>query len=57
MAISAAAGTPVSTIAYAVNNRSFRDWRTATGRGGDFVLFSDVAVIALPRPIRLELAL
>jgi hypothetical protein len=34
----------------AVNNASYRDYRTATGRGGDFTVYSDVKVTALTQP-------
>jgi len=33
-----------------VNNADFRAWRTANGKGGDFLVFSDLKVHALPTP-------
>ena len=33
-----------------VSNDSFRDWRAANGRGGDFEIFTDLRRIVLPRP-------
>lgn len=32
-----------------VDNKSFRDWRAANGRGGDFLVFSDIKWTRLPR--------
>ena len=34
-----------------VSNESFRDWRTANHRGGDFEIFTDLRRIVLPRPV------
>jgi len=34
-----------------VENRAFRNWRDRHGRGGDFVIFSDVMTKVLPTPI------
>ncbi|MGH8621901.1 MAG: DUF6402 family protein [Burkholderiales bacterium] len=36
----------------AVRNRHFREWRSKTGRGGDFLVFSDVKRSSLTRPDR-----
>jgi hypothetical protein len=33
-----------------VNNGSFRDWRTANGRGGDYLIFTDIKRIRLAKP-------
>jgi hypothetical protein len=33
-----------------VSNASFRDWRSTTGMGGDFRVFSDVKVTRLDKP-------
>ncbi|MEM9588053.1 MAG: DUF6402 family protein, partial [Planctomycetota bacterium] len=33
-----------------VTNKSFRDWRTANQRGGDFLVYSDLRRIPLTRP-------
>lgn len=33
-----------------VTNATFRAWRSANGLGGDFLVFSDVKRVALPRP-------
>lgn len=33
-----------------ITNETFRDWRTANGRGGDFEVFSDVKVESLAAP-------
>ncbi len=34
-----------------VSNESFRDWRTANSRGGDFEIFTDVQRIVLTKPV------
>lgn len=34
----------------AVTNGDFRDWRTANGKGGDFVVYSDVKTTTLSSP-------
>ncbi len=39
---------------YLVQNRHFRQWRSLYGRGGDFVIVSDVHRVRLPFPIKLE---
>lgn len=36
-----------------VENKSFRDWRTRHGYGGDFVVFSDVMSKRLVRPLKI----
>ena len=33
-----------------VSNESFRDWRTANHKGGDFEIFTDLRRIVLPKP-------
>jgi len=33
-----------------VTNDDFREWRNANGKGGDFLVFSDVTIIALSNP-------
>jgi hypothetical protein len=33
-----------------VDNGDYRDWRTANGMGGDFIVFSDVKIIAQAKP-------
>lgn len=33
-----------------VENKTFRDWRTKNGRGGDFLVFSDVKTITRTPP-------
>lgn len=38
-----------------VENRSFRDWRKRHGRGGDFVLFSDVMTKPLAKPLTIKI--
>lgn len=38
-----------------VENRQFRLWRERHGRGGDFIIFSDVYQKNLPRPILVEI--
>jgi hypothetical protein len=38
-----------------VENKSFRDWRTRHGRGGDFVVFSDVMTKRLFRPVNVAI--
>ncbi|WP_442867213.1 DUF6402 family protein [Acidovorax sp. NCPPB 3576] len=37
-----------------VQNEDFRKWRTAHGRGDDFVVLSDMHRVRLPFPIQLE---
>jgi hypothetical protein len=39
---------------YEVQNDDFRRWRRRYGRGGDFVIYSDVRRERLPRPLVLE---
>ncbi|AVT12691.1 DUF6402 family protein [Paracidovorax avenae] len=39
---------------YLVQNQHFRQWRTLYGRGGDFMIVSDVHRARLPFPITLE---
>ncbi|ABM31588.1 DUF6402 family protein [Paracidovorax citrulli] len=39
---------------YLVQNRHFREWRALYGRGGDFMVVSDVHRVRLPFPIKLE---
>lgn len=38
-----------------VENKSFREWRTRHGRGGDFALFSDVMSKRLVRPLKITI--
>jgi len=45
-----ASRSPDSGIAF-VENKSFREWRTRHGRGGDFVVFSDVMTKRLAQPL------
>lgn len=33
-----------------VDNSTFRDWRKTNGKGGDFLVFSDMKIIDLPTP-------
>ncbi|GKT22185.1 DUF6402 family protein [Acidovorax sp. SUPP3334] len=40
--------------AYWVQNQDFRRWRGMHGRGGDFIVLSDVHRVGLPFPISLE---
>lgn len=35
---------------YSVSNKSFRDWRAANGRGGDYLVFSDARITRLGTP-------
>ncbi|MDA8452928.1 DUF6402 family protein [Acidovorax sp. NCPPB 3859] len=39
---------------YFVQNNDFRKWRSLHGRGGDFLVLSDVHRISLPFPVKLE---
>ncbi len=43
-----------SLQSYLVQNRHFRQWRDLHGRGGDFMIVSDVHRVGLPFPIKLE---
>ncbi|MDA8455839.1 DUF6402 family protein [Acidovorax sp. GBBC 3334] len=43
-----------SRQSYLVQNRHFRQWRALHGRGGDFMIVSDVHRVRLPFPTRLE---
>ncbi|MDA8456007.1 DUF6402 family protein [Acidovorax sp. GBBC 3334] len=43
-----------SRQSYLVQNRHFRQWRALHGRGGDFMVVSDVHRVRLPFPIKLE---
>lgn len=38
-----------------VNNKSYRDYRALTGRGGDFLVVTDVKATRLKDPVRLKL--
>ena len=46
--------TKVRSQAFLVQNKHFREWRVQNGRGGDFMIVSDVRRVRLPRPIKLE---
>ncbi|WP_353611355.1 DUF6402 family protein [Paracidovorax citrulli] len=39
---------------YFVQNNDFRKWRALHGRGGDFLVLSDVHRTSLPFPVKLE---
>ncbi|GKS89424.1 MULTISPECIES: DUF6402 family protein [unclassified Acidovorax] len=39
---------------YLVQNEDFRKWRAKHGRGGDFIVLSDVHRVRLPFPMKLE---
>jgi hypothetical protein len=39
---------------YPVRNRDYREWREKHQRGGDFLIFSDIATHELAQPIILE---
>ncbi|SFD82261.1 DUF6402 family protein [Paracidovorax konjaci] len=43
-----------SRQSYLVQNQHFRQWRALHGRGGDFMVVSDVHRLRLPFPIKLE---
>ncbi|WP_225984695.1 DUF6402 family protein [Noviherbaspirillum aerium] len=45
------ASRPPSSGKAFVENKSFREWRARHGRGGDFVVFSDVMTKHLKRPL------
>ena len=42
-------------VFYPVRNRDFQQWRSLKSRGGDFLIFSDLARIRLQVPIQLDL--
>lgn len=42
-------------VFYPVRNRDFNHWRKIKGRGGDFLIFSNLERVKLPKPIVLEL--
>lgn len=42
-------------VFYPVRNRDFDRWRTLKGRGGDFLIFSDLERVKLPVPIMLDM--
>lgn len=42
-------------VFYPVRNQSFRAWREAKGRGGDFLVWSNLERIKLSQPIELDL--
>jgi hypothetical protein len=42
-------------VFYPVRNRDFQRWRELKGRGGDFVIFSNLERIELAKPIMLDL--
>ncbi|PTT17311.1 hypothetical protein DBR12_18485 [Acidovorax sp. HMWF029] len=39
---------------YLVQNKHFREWRAKNGKGGDFMIVSDVHRVRLPIPLQLE---
>lgn len=39
---------------YLVQNKHFRQWRARSGKGGDFMVLSDVHRVRLPMPMRFE---
>lgn len=42
-------------VYYPVRNRDFRVWQAEHNRGGDFLIYSDLATLRLPQPIHLDL--
>jgi len=44
-------------VYYPIRNRDFRAWRELKGRGGDFLIFSDMKLVKLERPIALDLGI
>ncbi|MEL6107194.1 MAG: DUF6402 family protein [Planctomycetota bacterium] len=38
-----------------VTNKSFREWRTANGKGGDYLIYSDIKQVPLARPDQFHL--
>jgi hypothetical protein len=42
---------PSSAGSHSVSNGNFRDWRDDTGKGGDFLVYSDLKRIALRPPV------
>ncbi len=45
----------VNAYVYRVQNEHFRQWRTRFGRGGDFMVLSDVLRVPLSKPIMIAL--
>lgn len=41
---------PVPFVTTEVTNKDFRDWRAANGKGGDFLLYSDVMLLKRTTP-------
>jgi len=44
-------------VYYPIRNRDFRAWRELKGHGGDFLIFSDMKLVKLERPIALDLGI
>lgn len=42
-------------VYYPIYNSDYNAWREKYGRGGDFVIYSDMKKIVLPKPIQLTL--
>lgn len=42
-------------IFYPIRNRDYREWRDKKGRGGDFLIFSDLQLIRLDPPIVVDM--
>lgn len=53
----AAGATEAPGTRYNVRNDDFREYRDRHRKGGDFVIFSNVARVRLPRPVVLDLAM
>lgn len=42
-------------VYYPVRNRDYREWREKKGRGGDFLIYSDLELVRLSRPMEIDL--
>lgn len=42
-------------VYYPIRNRDYREWREKKGRGGDFLIYSDLQLLRLNRPIELDM--
>ncbi|RFB67363.1 MULTISPECIES: DUF6402 family protein [unclassified Herbaspirillum] len=42
-------------VYYPIRNRDYREWRERKGRGGDFLIYSDLQLVRLNRPIELDM--
>jgi hypothetical protein len=42
-------------VYWPVHNKTYRDWRSAHNRGGDFMVYTEPMLIKLSKPITLKI--